>query len=128
MSTDGARYSGLPSKGIAASIEIMARLGMSLLLLSTSDMLSNYYLFGKRSIGGPGLAQSNTELTMPLNRRMALFAAFNIPANVRTVDEKVVADINANTILSATKQIYYSNLGFKWLDNEEIKSGRDLVN
>ena len=49
MSTDGARYSGLPSKGIAASIEIMARLGMSLLLLSTSDMLSNYYLFGKRS-------------------------------------------------------------------------------
>ena len=50
MSTDGARYSGLPSKGIAASIEIMARLGMSLLLLSTSDMLSNYYLFGKRSI------------------------------------------------------------------------------
>ena len=80
------------------------------------------------NIGGPGLAQSNTELTMPLNRRMALVAAFNIPANVRTVDEKVVADINANTILSPTKQIYCSNLGFKWLDNEAIKSGRDLVN
>ena len=55
MSTDGARYSGLPSKGIAASIEIMARLGMSLLLLSTSDMLSNYYLFGKRSIEEVGM-------------------------------------------------------------------------
>ena len=55
MSTDGARYSGLPSKGIAASIEIMARLGMSLLLLSTSDMLSNYYLFGKRSINSWGV-------------------------------------------------------------------------
>ena len=80
------------------------------------------------NIGGPGLAQSNTELTMPLNRRMALFGAFNIPANVRTVDEKVVADFNANTILSAAKQIYCSNLGFKWLDNEAIKSGRDLVN
>ena len=81
------------------------------------------------NIGGPGLAQSNTELTMPLNRRMALFSAFNIPSCVRTADEKMVADFNANTIHSATKQIYCSNLDFKFLDDEDIiKNGRDLVN
>ena len=80
------------------------------------------------NIGGPGLAQSNTELTMSLNRRMALFGAFNIPSCVRTADEKMVADFNANTIHFATKQIYCSNLNFKFLDNEKIKSGSDLVN
>ncbi len=80
------------------------------------------------NIGVPGLAQSNTELTMPLNRRMALFGAFNIPSCIRTADEKMVADFNANTIHSATKQIYCPNLNFKFLDNEKIKSGNDLVN
>ena len=80
------------------------------------------------NIGGPGLAQSNTELTMPLNRRMALFGAFNIPSYVGMAGEKMIADFNSNTILYAKRQIYCSNLGFKWLDNEEIKSGRDLVN
>ncbi len=30
------------------------------------------------NIGGPGLAQRDTELTMPLNSRMALFGAFNM--------------------------------------------------
>ena len=65
------------------------------------------------NVGGPGLAQSNTELTISLNRRMALFGAFNIPSCVRTVDEKAIAHINANTILAATKQIYCSNLNFK---------------
>ena len=80
------------------------------------------------NIGGPGLAQSNTELTMPLNRRMALFGAFNIPSYVGMAGEKMIADFNSNTILYAKRQIYCSNLGFKWLGNEEIKSGRDLVN
>lgn len=80
------------------------------------------------NIGGPGLAQSNTELTMPLNRRMALFGAFNISSFVDTVGEKVIADVNDRTILSAAKQIYCSNLDFKFLDDEDIKNGRDLVN
>ena len=80
------------------------------------------------NIGGPGLAQSDTEMTIPLNRRMALFGSFEIPSYISTVDEKVIADVNDRTIRSATKQIYCSNLGFKWLDNEAIKSGRDLVN
>ncbi len=80
------------------------------------------------NIGGPGLAQSNTELTMPLNRRMALFGSFKIPSVVDTVGEKVIADVNGRTILSAAKQIYCSNLDFKFLDDEDIKNGRDLVN
>ena len=80
------------------------------------------------NIGGPGLAQNNTELTMSLNRRIALFGAFNIPSHVGRASEKMIADFNSNTIRYAKRQIYCSNLGFKWLDNEEIKSGSDLVN
>ena len=80
------------------------------------------------NIGGPGLAQGNTELTIPLKRRMALFGSFKISSFVSTVGEKVIADINDRTILSATKQIYCSNLSFKFLDNKKIKSGSDLVN
>ena len=80
------------------------------------------------NVGGPGLAQRDTEMTIPLNRRMVLVGSFKIPSYVSTVGEKGIADVNDRTILSAKRQIYCSNLGFKWLDNEEIKSGRDLVN
>ena len=79
------------------------------------------------NIGGPGLAQCYTELTLPLNRRMALFSTFEIPSYVRTVDEKVIGNVNIRTMLSATRQIYCSNLNFKFLEGETIKSGSDLV-
>lgn len=79
------------------------------------------------NIGGPGLAHSNTELTIPLNRRMALVATFESDSYIATADEKIVANINARTIHSATRQIYCSNLDFKFLDDGNIKSGRDLV-
>ena len=79
------------------------------------------------NIGGPGLAQSDTELTVPLNHRMALFAIFKGPSYVRPVDEKIIANVNVRTIGSAAKQIYCSNLDFKFLDNEKMKSGRCLV-
>ena len=80
------------------------------------------------NIGGPGLAQSGTEMTIPLNRRMVLVGSFKIPSYVSTVGEKGIADVNDRIILSATKQIYCSNLDFKFLDGEDIKSGRNLVN
>lgn len=79
------------------------------------------------NIGGPGLARCNTELTLPLNRRMALFSTFEIPSYVRTVDEKVIGNVNVRTMLSATRQIYCSNLDFKFLEGETIKSGSNLV-
>ena len=67
------------------------------------------------------------ELTMPLNRRMALYATFEDPSFVATGSERDVAFINGRTIHAATKQIYCANLDFKFLDNEEMKSGRDLI-
>ena len=79
------------------------------------------------NFGGPGLAHSDTELTVPLNSRIALFAAFEIPSCLGTVDERIIANVNVRTILSATRQVYSSNLGFKFLDGETIRSGRDLV-
>ena len=79
------------------------------------------------NIGGPGLAHSNTELTIPLNRRMALVATFESDSYIAAADEKIVANINARTIHFATRQIYCSNLDFKFLDDGNIKSGRDLV-
>lgn len=76
----------------------------------------------------PGLDMPNTELTVPLNRRMALVAAFEHKSSVTTVGEETIAEINARTIHSAARQIYFSDLGFKFLDNGEIKSGKDLMN
>ena len=77
------------------------------------------------NFGGPGLAHSDTELTVPLNSRMALFATFEIPSCLR--DERIIANVNARTMLSATRQVYSSNLDFKFLDGETIRSGRYLV-
>ena len=79
------------------------------------------------NFGGPGLAQRDTQLTLPLNRRMALFAVLDGSSYTGTVDEMTVARVNERTICSATRQIYSSNLDFKFLDRETIRSGRDLV-
>jgi len=68
------------------------------------------------------------ELTVPLNPRMALYATFEDPSVIVTASERNVAFINGRTIQAATRQIYCSHLDFTFLDNEEIKSGRDLVN
>lgn len=77
--------------------------------------------------GGPGLAQTNTELSVPLNRKMSLIGTLEGNSYATTVDDKIVAEINMRTIHFAARQIYCSNLDFKFLDNDEIKSGRDLV-
>lgn len=77
------------------------------------------------NIGGPGLAHSDTELTVPLNHRMALFAIFKGPSYVGMADEKIVANVNVRTIGSAAKRIYCSNLDFKFLENGKMKNGRD---
>lgn len=79
------------------------------------------------NIGGPGLAENNTELTMPLNRRMALFAVLGGSSYSRTVDEMTIAHVNERTIRSAARQIYCSSLDFKFLDGGTIKGGRDLM-
>ena len=70
------------------------------------------------------------ELTMPLNLRMALHATFGDPPFIATASERDVVFINGRTIHAATRQIYCSHLDFKFLDNEneEIKSGQELVN
>ena len=70
---------------------------------------------------------TDTELTMPLNLRMALNATFKDPSAIAIVGERTVAGINERTILAAERQIYCSHLDFKFLDGEEMKSGRDLV-
>ncbi len=75
----------------------------------------------------PGLGTRNTELTMPLNHRMALAANFENRSYIGAVNERTVAVINARTIHSPARWIYCSNLAFKFLDNEEVKSGGDLV-
>ena len=93
-------------------------------LISTGDPPENPY--HPYNIGGPGLAQKNTELTVPLNRRMALIATFENESCIATADEKIVAEINARTIHFATRQIYCSNLDFKFWDDGGLKSERDL--
>ena len=62
------------------------------------------------------------ELTMPLNPRMAIYAT-----TFPTEYQMSPACINKRTIDAAARQIYCSNLDFKFLDNEVMKSGRELV-
>ena len=75
----------------------------------------------------PEIGMRHTELIVPLNRRMALASTAEGSFDVEIVDEDTIATINALTIDSATRQIYCSNLNFKFLDNGEVKSGGDLV-
>ena len=70
----------------------------------------------------------NFELTMPLNPRMAIYATTpNNPFPIEYGDKKTIACINGRTIDAAARQIYCSNLDFKFLEGETIKSGSDLV-
>ena len=75
----------------------------------------------------PGLGMRNTELTMPLNHRMALVTNFENRSYIGAVGDRTVAVINARMIHSPARWIYCSNLDFKFLDNGEVKSGGDLV-
>ena len=75
----------------------------------------------------PELGMRHTELIVPLNRRMALASTAEGGFDVAMVDEDTIATINALTMDSAARQIYCSNLDFKFWDNGEIKSGGDLV-
>ena len=75
----------------------------------------------------PEIGMRHTELIVPLNRRMALASTAEGGFDVAMVDEDTIATINALTMDSAARQIYCSNLDFKFWDNGEIKSGGDLV-
>ncbi len=62
------------------------------------------------------------ELTMPLNPRMAIYAT-----TFPTEYQMSPSYMNKRTIDVATRHIYCSNLDFKFLENEVMKSGWDLV-
>ena len=70
----------------------------------------------------------NFELIVPLNSRMAVYATS--PENsfpIEYGDQIAVACINKRMIDAAARHIYCSNLDFKFLDSETMRSGRDLV-
>ena len=70
----------------------------------------------------------NFELTMPLNPRMAIYATTpENPSPVTHGNQMNVALINKRTIDAAARQIYCSNLDFKYLDNGVVKCGSDLI-
>ena len=74
-------------------------------------------------------AMVNYELTMPLNPRMTIYATTpENPFPIERGDQITVACINNRTIDAAARQIYCSNLDFKFLNGETMKSGRDLIN
>ena len=75
-----------------------------------------------------GFAVENLELTMPVNPRMAIYATTpGNPSPIEYGDQMAVACINKRIIDAAARQIYCSNLDFKFLDGETMKSGMDLV-
>ena len=75
----------------------------------------------------PGL-YVNHDITMSLNPRMAFYATEpNNPMPIEHADRKAVANINKRIIDAAVKQIYCANLDFEYLDNDQIHSGRELI-
>ena len=75
----------------------------------------------------PGL-HVDLDLTMSLNPRMAFYATEpNNPLPIERADRNAVALINKRIIDASTKQIYCANLDFEFLDNEQIQSGRNLI-
>ena len=70
----------------------------------------------------------NFELIVPLNPRMAIYATTpDNPSPIEYGDRMTVACINKRIMDAAARQIYCSNLDFKFLDGETMKSGRHLV-
>ena len=75
----------------------------------------------------PGL-YVNHDLTISLNPRMVFYATEpDNPLPIEHADRKTVAMINKRIIDPAAKQIYCANLDFEYLDNEQIQSGRNLI-
>ncbi len=75
----------------------------------------------------PGL-YVNHDITMSLNPRMAFYATEpDNPLPIEHADRKTVAMMNKRIIDPAAKQIYCANLDFEYLDNEQIQSGRNLI-
>ena len=75
----------------------------------------------------PGL-YVNLELTMSLNPRMAIYGTDpDNPLPIEQADRKTVAMINKRIIDAAAKHIYCANLDFEYLDNNQIQSGRNLI-
>ena len=75
-----------------------------------------------------GFAVEHLELTMPVNPRMAIYATTpGNPSPIEYGDQMTIACINKRTMDAAARQIYFSNLDFKFLEGETIKSGKDLI-
>ena len=69
-----------------------------------------------------GNITESLELTMPLNPRMAIYAT-----TFPTEYQMSPARINRRTIDASTRHIYCSNLDFRFLDGDVMKSGWDLI-
>ena len=70
----------------------------------------------------------NLDLTMSLNPRISIYATeADNPMPIEYANQETVAIINKRIIDAAERQIYCANLDFEYLDNEQIQSGRDLI-
>lgn len=76
---------------------------------------------------GVGFGMTNTEITMPINRRMAMSGMFEGESDVHRVGKDVVAAINARTISAAEMQIYAYGPDFKYLAEDGLKHSSHLL-
>lgn len=76
---------------------------------------------------GVGFGMTNTEITMPINRKMAISGTFEGESKVYKVGEDVVAAINGRTISSAEKQIYSYGPDFNYLTGDGLKHSSHLL-
>jgi len=77
---------------------------------------------------GPGFGMKYTELTMPLNKEIALLGRFEGEHQILLAPKKAVAKLNTRTAMYAQRFIYSPRKDFIWLNKDgEIKNAIDLI-
>jgi hypothetical protein len=80
------------------------------------------------AIYGPGFGMTDTELTIPLNKEIALIARFEGQEQIYEADRQFVASLNSRTGMYADRFLYSPDEKFSWIRSDEvICTGSDLI-
>ncbi|MDR3607609.1 MAG: DUF4238 domain-containing protein [Oligoflexia bacterium] len=75
----------------------------------------------------PGFGLKNTEVTFPLNKRVALVGMFEPMPAIAQMSEAAVASLNNHAIRRATRHIYSATEDFAWYSSENRVEGRSAL-
>ncbi len=95
---------------------IVAKEGAGEFVSSDRPVAITRYKPLRNDLFDPGFGSFHTELTLPLNRELAILGTFEGRSKRKKAKLKDVADINGRTIRLAEQRIYYSGNEFNYID------------